>query len=153
LAKLLDCADEGLSDYAIIVHGIKSSSRSIGARMIGDEAEALEHSAKAGDISFVRLNNDAFIQAAQKLIADLSVMLVSFKEEKPKLKRTDPDADVLARLLKSCDEYDIDGVDEAMTELEGCEYESGSDLIEWLREQVSVMGFKQMAERLRGGQS
>jgi hypothetical protein len=96
------------------------------------------------------LNNDAFIQAARKLIADLSATLQSLEKENPKPKKTEPDAGVLASLLKSCEEYDIDGVDEAMAVLEGCEYESGSEMVEWLREQVNVMGFKQMAERLRG---
>jgi hypothetical protein len=149
LEKALNFATEGgLPEYAIIVHGIKSSSRSIGAEMTGGRAEALEHAAKAGDIAFVRLNNDAFIQAAQKLASEMSVMLSSFEEENPKPKKAAPDAGVLANLLRSCEEYDIDGVDEAMAELEGFEYESGAELVGWLREQVSVMGFKQMAERL-----
>jgi signal transduction histidine kinase/DNA-binding response OmpR family regulator len=150
LDKALKCTEEGLPDYAIIVHGIKSSSNSIGAGMIGAKAEALEHAAKAGDTAFVLLNNDAFIQAVQKLIADLSVMLLNFEAENPKPRKAEPDAGVLADLLRSCEEYDIDGVDVAMAVLEGCEYESGSEMVKWLREQVNVMGFKQMAERLRG---
>ncbi|MDR3279390.1 MAG: response regulator [Synergistaceae bacterium] len=150
LDKALKCTEEGLPDYAIIVHGIKSSSRSIGAEMIGGQAEALEHAAKAGDIAFVLLNNDAFIQAAQKLIADMSVMLWSFEEKNPKPRKAAPDAGVLADLLQSCEEYDIDGVDKAMAALEGCEYESGSELVGWLRGQVNAMGFKQIVERLSG---
>ncbi|MDR3278955.1 MAG: response regulator [Synergistaceae bacterium] len=149
LDKALKYTEEGSPDYAIIVHGIKSSSRSIGAEMIGGQAEALEHAAKADDMEFVAANNDAFIQAAQKLIADLSIMLGSIEEKKHKPQKAEPDANMLANLLKSCEAYDIDGVDEAMAALEGCEYESGAELVEWLREQMSVMGFKQMAQRLK----
>jgi signal transduction histidine kinase/DNA-binding response OmpR family regulator/HPt (histidine-containing phosphotransfer) domain-containing protein len=149
LDKAIECAaEERLPDYAIIVHGIKSSSRSIGAEMLGTKAEALEHAAKAGNIAFVILNNDAFIQAAQKLIADLYAMQSDIDKENPKPLKAAPDKAVLAGLRTSCEEYDIDGVDEAMAALENCEYESGSDLVEWIREQVNVMGFQQIAERL-----
>jgi signal transduction histidine kinase/FixJ family two-component response regulator/HPt (histidine-containing phosphotransfer) domain-containing protein len=149
LDKAVGCAtEEGLSDYAVIVHGIKSSSRSIGAELIGAKAEALEQAAKAGNISFVILNNDAFIQESQKLIADLYARQQEIEEENPKPKKEAPDEAVLAGLLKSCEEYDIDGVDKAMAELESCEYESGAELVGWIREQVNVMGFEQIAERL-----
>jgi signal transduction histidine kinase/CheY-like chemotaxis protein len=151
LAEALNCTQETLPGYAIVVHGIKSSSRSIGAEMVGAQAEALEHAAKAGDMAFVLLHNSAFIQAAQKIIADLSVMLRSLAEDNQKPRKAEPDAGVLASLLQACAAYDIDGVDEAMKTLESCDYESGAELVAWLRSQVSVIGFKQIAERLSKG--
>jgi hypothetical protein len=35
-----------------------------------------------------------------------------------------------------------------MEELESCEYETGSDLVAWLREKADGMGFKEIAGRL-----
>jgi signal transduction histidine kinase/CheY-like chemotaxis protein/HPt (histidine-containing phosphotransfer) domain-containing protein len=147
LEKAVNCKEEGLNDYAIIVHGIKSSSRSIGAEIIGEKAEELERAAKAGDREFVEINNDAFIQMAEKLIADMSVMLAGLDGGNPKPRKAEPDAGVLADLLKACVEYDIDEVDKAMVELERFEYES-SELVEWLRKQVSIVDFKRIVKRL-----
>jgi hypothetical protein len=61
--------DKGnLANYAITVHGIKSSVRGIGA-------EALEKAAKENDYDFIIANNTAFIAEANKLAIDLNDML------------------------------------------------------------------------------
>jgi signal transduction histidine kinase/DNA-binding response OmpR family regulator/HPt (histidine-containing phosphotransfer) domain-containing protein len=76
IPPLLDVAEnvnkENLADYAITVHGIKSSSRSIGAEGLANKAEALEKAAKEGDIDFVIANNAAFIAGAEKIIGELN---------------------------------------------------------------------------------
>ncbi|MDR0839153.1 MAG: response regulator [Oscillospiraceae bacterium] len=150
--ELLDKAREvtaaGLADYAVIVHGIKASSRSIGAEQVGEMAEALEHAAKEGDADFVNANNGGFIQAAETLLAEISDRVRSFDDAHPKEKKSAPDTAVLAALREACAQFDIDGVDKAMEELDGFEYETGAELVEWLREQVGVAGFKRIAERL-----
>ncbi|MDR0842011.1 MAG: response regulator, partial [Acidobacteriota bacterium] len=48
LDQMRGLTEDNLPSYAIVVHGIKSSSRSIGAEGIGTLAEKLEHAAKAG---------------------------------------------------------------------------------------------------------
>jgi signal transduction histidine kinase/FixJ family two-component response regulator/HPt (histidine-containing phosphotransfer) domain-containing protein len=148
LDQLRECSEENLPDYAIVVHGIKSSSRSIGANPIGARAEALELAAKAGIFAPVKERNSDFIESIQILIASLSAMLQEIAEEDPKPQKAEPDAGVLAALLEACKNFDIDEVDKAMAELESYEYESHGELVEWLRVQVGVMGFKQMTERL-----
>jgi hypothetical protein len=59
---------KNVNDYAIIVHGIKRSSLSIGAEDLGIQAEALEHAVKVEDLDFVRENHNVFIQAADQLL-------------------------------------------------------------------------------------
>jgi signal transduction histidine kinase/DNA-binding response OmpR family regulator/HPt (histidine-containing phosphotransfer) domain-containing protein len=145
---LRDCSAENLSDYAVIVHGIKSSSRSIGAEAIGSRAEKLEMAAKAGDFAFVSSENNDFIETVQTMLTSLSAMIKEIDAENTKPKKVEPDAKVLSDLLEVCQNYDIDGVDKAMAELEKYDYESRDDLVEWLRTQVNVMGFKQIVERL-----
>jgi CheY-like chemotaxis protein/anti-sigma regulatory factor (Ser/Thr protein kinase) len=141
---------ETLLDYAITVHGIKSSSFSIGAEPAGTKAEALEHAAKAGDFTYVVTNHAAFIETVKKLIADLTAMLKKTNPEEAKPLKPEPDKETLNALSQACAEYDIDGVDNAMEELERYEYESQPELIAWLKEQIGLMGFKQIHERLSG---
>jgi signal transduction histidine kinase/DNA-binding NarL/FixJ family response regulator/HPt (histidine-containing phosphotransfer) domain-containing protein len=142
------CTEESLPRYAIVVHGIKSSSRSIGADLLGVRAEALEMAAKAGDFATVNAENPGFIADVQILLNALEMMLQDIADENPKPVKAEPDAEVLAALLAACSSFEIDEVDQAMAELESYEYESRGELVEWLRAQVNVMGFKQIAERL-----
>ncbi|WP_010258631.1 ATP-binding protein [Treponema primitia] len=150
LDQLRNCSSKNLKNYAIVVHGIKSSSRSIGAEPVGAEAEALELAAKAGDFDLVDAKNDGFIETVQILIGNLSSLLQNIADKNPRPKKPEPDADVLTALLEACKRFDIDEVDRALKELETYEYTSaeGSLLVEWLKEQVSVTGFKQIIERL-----
>ena len=138
-----------LADYAIIVHGIKGSSRGICADIVGNKAEALEKAAKEGNYDFTKANNAAFIKEVEKLIDALSDYIQ--KEEasdSPKPKKDKPEKELLARLYAACEAYDMDGVDSVMTELEKSEYESGDELVTWLRHNVDQMNFTQIKERL-----
>ncbi|GHU27319.1 hypothetical protein AGMMS50256_06930 [Betaproteobacteria bacterium] len=148
LDQLRECSEETLPNYAIVVHGIKSSSRSIGAEPIGARAEALELAAKTGDLALIKAKNDDFIETLQTLLTNLSATLQEIAGEDRKPQKAEPDADVLAALLEACQSFDIDEVDKAMAELESHEYESRGELVEWLRAQVNVMGFKQITEKL-----
>jgi HPt (histidine-containing phosphotransfer) domain-containing protein len=137
-----------MNDYAIIVHGIKSSSRSIGAEALGAAAEALERAAKAGDLDFIRENHGAFIQAADSLLNELNAEINRAAAENPNPRKPEPAEETLEELLEACRAFDIDGVDRALEELESCEYETGADLVAWLREKADGMGFKEIAGRL-----
>ncbi|MCL1818029.1 MAG: hypothetical protein FWG35_03795, partial [Spirochaetaceae bacterium] len=66
----------------------------------------------------------------------------------PKPHKDKPDADVLGRLLKACEDYDLSGVDAAMAEIEGFDYQSDGGLAVWLRENVDQMNFMLIAEKL-----
>ena len=104
--------------------------------------------AKAGDFAFVEAKNDEFIEAVQTLLANLSAMLQKIERENPKPQKAEPDADTLAALLEACKSFDIDEVNKAMKELESYKYESRGELVEWLREQIKIMGFRQITKRL-----
>ena len=137
-----------LSDYAIIVHGIKGSSRGIFANDFGDIAETLEMAAKGGDIKYVRKNNPLFLEAGWNLLADIDKFLVRIRPEgvKPRLEK--PSGEILGKLLEACRNYDMDGADEAISELEGWEYDEGGELVVWLWENVQQMNFSKIIERL-----
>jgi signal transduction histidine kinase/CheY-like chemotaxis protein len=138
-----------LPSYAVTVHGIKSSSRSIGAESVGSKAEALEKAAKAGNSDFVNAENGGFVEEARALLVEIGKFFDSYSDS-PLQRKASPDAEALSKLLGACEAFDMDSADEAMDELEKYTYESGGELIGWLRKQLDVLDFNGMAERLRG---
>jgi CheY-like chemotaxis protein len=141
---------ENLPDYAIIVHGVKSSCRGISAETAGSQAEALEKAAKAGDFDFVQKNNQALIDIIAKLINDLDEALheeeTTVKTEKPKIDK--PYKEALLKLKNACNNYAINEIDKIMNEIEVFDYESDENLVSWLRENVDQMNYLEIAERL-----
>ena len=130
------------------MHGIKGSSRGIFADMLGDVAEGLEHAAKAGDFNYVNKHNPTFLDAAWKFIYDLEETLSAINTENTKPRKDKPDVETLSKLLTACEGYDMDGVDAAMAEIDGYQYESDGGLADWLRENVKLTNFKQITEKL-----
>ena len=49
---------EDWKNYTIKIHALKSSSRLVGAAMLGDGAEALEMAGKSGDIEYIRQHHE-----------------------------------------------------------------------------------------------
>jgi CheY-like chemotaxis protein len=138
--------EENLDDYIFAVHGIKASSRGIGADEVGDRADALEKMSMAGDMGFVRANHAAFYKAAEELMFAIEEVIGKIAAEKPK--KNIPDHGLLSRIREACENYDIDGLDSAMSELETCEYESDDGLAAWLRENVDRMNYEEIIRRL-----
>jgi signal transduction histidine kinase/DNA-binding NarL/FixJ family response regulator len=152
LEKIRVYSTVDLTEYGIIVHGIKSSSRSIGAEVLGEKAEALEYAAKAGDVDFVRENHGSFIQVSAKLIKELKALISRAATGNPKQRKAEPAEETLEDLAQAARAFDIDGVDRALEELESFDYETGADLVVWLREKADLMGFKEIAGRLSKSQ-
>ncbi|MDR1490245.1 MAG: response regulator [Desulfovibrio sp.] len=149
LDQLREPAEKDISDYTIVVHGIKSSSYGICAMQVGKAAEELEHAAHSGDFAFIKAHNEDFLKAAEKLIAGLSAMLRDSDDaEERKPKKYEPDAETLDRLREACELYDMDGVDSAMAELEKFTYEHQPELIPWIRERVDKMNFQEILAKL-----
>ena len=137
---------DNLADYAIIVHGIKGSSRGICARGLGDTAESLEKAAKAGDLEYVQGNNAAFLNTARKLAAGIEDRLAEMDMDNLLPEKDRPDEDVLDRLLEACIHYDMDGADEACAELECFRYRNDAWLVSWLRNKIEQSKFSEIME-------
>jgi len=75
LEKLRSFTVEKVADYVIYVHGVKGICRNICAEETAEMAARLEQAAKAGDVDFIKGNNDALISKVEKLIADTKVWL------------------------------------------------------------------------------
>jgi HPt (histidine-containing phosphotransfer) domain-containing protein len=79
LDKMRSVSAQTLANYAAYVHGVKSTSDSIGAEEARKLAYELEKLAKAGDLSAVLEKNGALISCVDKLITDLKAWLAKQK--------------------------------------------------------------------------
>jgi PAS domain S-box-containing protein len=149
LDKLRALSRETLPDYAITVHGLKGASYGVCANETGKSAEELEHAAKAGDYERVSAKNAAFIERTERLLENLRQLLESAAEgEDEKKKAAAPDKDVLGRLLDATRHFKPSAMEDLVKELEDCEYESGGELVPWLREQLDNLEYDAIKERL-----
>jgi HPt (histidine-containing phosphotransfer) domain-containing protein len=139
---------ETLSDYAINVHGIKSSCRGICAEAAGNQAETLEKAAKAGDLNFVTANNPAFIEAVSELIAEIDGEFAKSIEKKDKPKKDKPYMEALSKLVAACEGFKAAEIDVIMEEIEAFDYEADDGLVSWLRGNVNQMNFMEIVEKL-----
>ncbi|MDR2558795.1 MAG: cache domain-containing protein [Oscillospiraceae bacterium] len=148
--EIADVSEDNLAEYKIKAHGIKGASFNVYAEKIGKKAEELEKAATAGDVNYIKSNNAKFIKTARKLVSDIEAMLDSADAGDTKPEKNQPENGALSQLLAACLNYDINGVDAAMEEIEKYRYESEADneLSFWLRESVNMMKFKQIAEKL-----
>jgi CheY-like chemotaxis protein len=142
--------EESLREYTITVHGLKGSSFGVCAGETGGQAEALEHAARNGDIRFIAANNGRLIETAETLernIRNLLARLAKPAEAKPRAPAPDPA--LLAKLLEDCGHYRTNLIEKTLKELESREYESGGELVKWLREQFDNLEYDAMLERLK----
>lgn len=141
-------SEERLDEYAITVHGIKGSSRTIGAEALGSQAEALEFAAKEGNVAFIRETEEGFLAETRDLIAKIAACISLARGGAAKPAKDKPDRDLLKELAEACRQADIDLIDEAMESLEGFEYREQGELVTWLRAEVNQVHFLQIAQRL-----
>ena len=147
--KLRYVSPETLSDYAISVHGLKGANANIGAEPMRYAAANLEAKSRAGDLDGVLAENDQFIKNMETLVTNIKTWLEknnAHNEKKPLLKAPDPE--LLDWLRQNCEDYNMSGIDSAMSELDSADYETDGDLIKWLKEKIEISEISDVAARL-----
>jgi len=149
LGNLVDLLETGnLDDFAITIHGIKGSSLGIGAHWAGAGAERLERLAKDGIDEHIRAENDLFVKYMNALLDSIDSVLEGYRAENTKPVKPSPEPSLLDDLKEACAQYNAGKVDEIMAQLISFDYESGEELIDWLRSQIEDMNYEEIA----GGQ-
>ena len=148
---LEDCqnTDDAIEEYTITVHGIKGSTYGICANKIARQAEALENAARKKNIGFIEANNIQFIELIKNLIVKINELLSLITEESEKktvVKK--PDTETLKELIDACKHYKANFMEDALKKLEAYHYESGNDLIQWLREQADNLEYDAIRKKL-----
>jgi signal transduction histidine kinase/CheY-like chemotaxis protein len=67
--------EEGLKNFILNVHSLKSSAASIGASAVSAEAAALEKAGTSGDFSFINKNLNSFLGQLSSLIKNIRAVL------------------------------------------------------------------------------
>ena len=146
LEKLLNYKED---DYIITVHGLKGSSAGICADAVTKQADALEQAARKKDIHFIEMNNAPFIKDVEKLLEKLREFLAAVAEqENEKPVSPQPDPVLLRELAEACKRYKANIMEEALEKLEQYHYESGGELVQWLREQMDNLEYDIILKRL-----
>jgi hypothetical protein len=112
-------------------------------------AEALEEAAKAENISFIREHNAGFIETAVKFVTDIEALLRELNSAANKLQKDKPDAELLKKLSDACNEYSMNGAEKFMDEIETYNYTDDGGLVLWLRENVDLMNYSEIVERIK----
>lgn len=81
--------------YRILVHALKSTSLSIGAAELSEQAKALEMAAKEKNLSYIKENHERVLTDYQNLLAGLNEIVGQPKEETEIAARGGDDASVL----------------------------------------------------------
>jgi CheY-like chemotaxis protein len=148
ITKVSDPEPHQLAGYAIVMHGIKGSSRSVGAEELALEAEQLEKAARNDDRESVMTHNEAFIKQAQTLLARMEETLETLMPQTDRPFRVKPDDAALERLCEAAANFSIDDVEDALDELEGYEYQGEGELVVWLRKHCDDLAFDEIVVRL-----
>ena len=148
LDSISTVSEDALDEYASIMRNIKGSCRMIYADMISNAADSLEKAATDGDFLYVSTHNKTFIDASWKLIFDLEDMLSNINTGVSKPVKASPDIVTLSNLARGCREYNMDVVDDAMAEMEKYEYTADEGLTDWLIDNIKLMNFMQIVDRL-----
>jgi len=81
LEKMGTVSEESLPKYIVSVHGVKSTSESIGAEDARKMAAELEAMAKAGDISGVLAKNETLLSYVNELLGNIQNWLAKYDAE------------------------------------------------------------------------
>ncbi len=141
--------DEDIGEYTIAVHGLKGSSYGICSQSVGKKAEALEAASRRKDIEFVKANNKILLEEATALHQNLEKLLASAAAHsgaKPSAKSPDPE--LLKLFLDACKQFKSSLMEEILEKIDKFQYESGGDLVQWLREQMDNLEYDAMEQRL-----
>jgi HPt (histidine-containing phosphotransfer) domain-containing protein len=137
---------EDWKNYVIEVHALKSSSLSIGAKELSEQAKRLELNGKAGDYGFIKQNHDSMYRLYTKVL-DLGEKLLADNEQKEK---TEPEPvqnvqqktleemkDILTRMKQACDSFDMDEIIAAAKEELNGSY-NGKTLSSWFNKAIEA---------------
>ena len=67
--------EENMKDYKVLVHSVKSSSKTIGHSLLFEKARELENAAAENDIEFVKTHHDEVMAEYRKLATDLKELI------------------------------------------------------------------------------
>lgn len=153
LEILPELANENLEQFRIKIHGVKGSSRNVGAKQLSTHALQLEEWAKAGKQEEILAQLETFLKELDEVMIRIHSYL---KETVQSIER---DGDFLPELeltsvysiLKALADFDMDEVEEEVRELYKNRYTDDTEaVLEELKRYVDDLDYKHATELLQG---
>jgi len=150
LESTKDVSEDTLAEYTVSVHGIKGSGYGIFAEEVADAAKKLEDASNDGDFEYVKNFNQPFQNMAFELVNKLENMIATIDKElgSQKMVKDKPETELLSRLSDACEAFDMEAVVEVMKEIDIFQYNADDGLVAWLRENVDLMNYMEIVEKL-----
>ncbi|MCL2188607.1 MAG: ATP-binding protein [Defluviitaleaceae bacterium] len=139
---------DNVEGYKIHVHGIKGASQDLFAHKVGEAAAALENAAIQNDVAYIQEHNEKFVQDANALASNIDEFLFKIDAEKSLPKKDKINAELLKQLYDACAQFNMNEADTVMLEIEKFEYEHDRALILWLRENLDMVNYIEIVEKL-----
>ncbi|MBP5249380.1 MAG: PocR ligand-binding domain-containing protein [Lachnospiraceae bacterium] len=149
-----------IKQYTILVHALKSSSRQVGAMVLGDMAAELEAAGKEEDLKTIKAKTPYLINKymSYKKLFEPFLEKKDAASEKGKPKAKDDDIkDLTDKMIVAADILDMDAMEEVMGEFKAYSYpKKEAALIEELEkavENVDVDGCREICNKLQKARS
>ena len=145
--KMEKCLADGLlRDYTIEVHGLKNTSRMIGAMELSEWFYRMEQCGNAGDTETIERENPALMKKFRSYKAILEPFGRANEQEKEEAP-TEEIVQTLGRIRQAVEDFDLDGADEALARLEKFRLpEELSGDMELLRAYVADVAMQEVME-------
>jgi len=148
LSKNID-TEEGLAEYRICVHALKSNAALLGILSVSELAKLLEHAARDGERDKVYAANPILLEELLKIKERMQLSIDTKKaEDKPPA-----DAAKLLSFLEmlrfSMEQMDINGADNCMKQIQSYSYgQELQELVERIGQKVAVLDYDGAGEEI-----
>ncbi|MCH5267656.1 MAG: response regulator [Lachnospiraceae bacterium] len=157
IADILDAfRSEDYKNYQIMVHALKSTSKTIGANILSETAKDMEDAAKQQDTTYIKENHEALMMMYQETVQNLFDALTieeSVSSEQKETTGTDVAKDELLKQLsdlkESLDTFEADKAETLLTEMDKWVYlgSSVSELLHDVKQDVKDFEMGAAAEK------
>lgn len=136
--------------YTIEVHGLKSTSKSIGAKDLSQMAAKLEACGMEGDIESIKNGNEELLKCYRAYIGTLKPYCKEEKEEPSVSATKDEMLEKIIFIEKALDEFDINAANKNLEELQNYKLsEEDSKMRGLLKEAVEAVEYDEALDIIR----
>lgn len=135
--------------YIIVVHGIKSSLKNVGAASLSDRAYELEMASKKGEFQFCQEHTEEFCDGVRSVMHELQDAL-EFDQEKTQPQEKGQIFQILQSLQQACLEGNCNLVDSLSADLKGCvPKQEVKEAIKEIFEMTEVLEYTDAGEKIQ----
>ena len=139
LKRIISSKENGdIKRFTIDVHGVKSSSASIGALALSELAKQLEFAGKEDNIDFIEDNMDKFVDMCENLIHNLNIFFDDENQETDDKAIDSIDKQWMIEMGQACEDMDSSRAAELLEEIKNKKFsKEESSIIKKIKEFVN----------------